>query len=165
MFFLFLFIFFASYFLFFTTVQAQCPVCVVTVGGGMLLAQKLGIDDFLASLWLSALTTSIAYWLATKATLKFFQNPYFVSLLLYLTVLIYFKITDQIGTPSNTLLGIDKLVFGTTVGLLTMFFANWFYPYIKAKNGNKTPFPYAKVAIPLVSLLLVTSFFKLTFKL
>ena len=165
MFFLFLFIFFASYFLFFTTVQAQCPVCVVTVGGGMLLAQKLGIDDFLASLWLSALTTSIAYWLATKATLKFFQNPYFVSLLLYLTVLIYFKITDQIGTPSNTLLGIDNLVFGTTVGLLTMFFANWFYPYIKAKNGNKTPFPYAKVAIPLVSLLLVTSFFKLTFKL
>ncbi len=25
---------------------AQCPVCIITVGGGMLLAQKLGIDDF-----------------------------------------------------------------------------------------------------------------------
>ena len=95
--------FFALYFLLPATVQAQCPVCVVTVGGGMLLAQKLGIDDFLASLWLSALTTSIAYWLATKATPKIFQNPYLVSLLLYLTVLIYFKITDQIGAPGNTL--------------------------------------------------------------
>ena len=165
MFFLFLFICLASCFLLSTTVQAQCPVCVVTVGGGMLLAQKLGIDDFLASLWLSALTTSIAYWLSTKATLKFFQNPYFVSFLLYLTVLIYFKITDQTGAPGNTLLGIDKLVFGTTVGLLTMFFANWFYPYIKAKNGGKTPFAYAKVVIPLASLILITLFLKFIFKL
>ena len=26
-------------------VYAQCPVCIVTVGGGMLLAQKLGIES------------------------------------------------------------------------------------------------------------------------
>lgn len=154
-----------SFWLLTSSVQAQCPVCIVTVGGGMLLAQKLGIDDFLASLWLSALSTAIAYWLATKAKIKIFQNPYLLSFLMYLTILLYFQITDQIGAPSNTLLGIDKLIFGTTVGLLTMFFANWFYPYIKSKNSNKTPFPYAKVAIPLASLLLVTLFFKLAFNL
>ena len=57
-----------------TSVGAQCPVCIITVGGGMLIAKKLGIDDFLISIWISALNTAIAFWLAPKLKIKFFKT-------------------------------------------------------------------------------------------
>ena len=43
-------------------VYAQCPVCIVTVGGGLLIAKKLGIDDLLTALWISGLNTAISFW-------------------------------------------------------------------------------------------------------
>lgn len=55
-----------SSFSFPVSVSAQCPICIVTVGGGMLIAKKLGIDDFLVSIWISALNTAIAFYLADK---------------------------------------------------------------------------------------------------
>ncbi len=136
--------------------QAQCPVCIVTVGGGMFLAQRLGVDNLLVSLWISALNTAIAYWLSTKSKAKIFKNPYINSLIFFITTLAYFKFANQLS---------QKITIGLSVGMLTMFFANWFYPYIKAKNGGKTPFAYAKVVIPLVSLILITLFLKFIFKL
>jgi len=151
------FLFLVSCFSFLVSpIQAQCPVCIVTVGGGMFLAQRLGVDSLLVSLWISALNTAIAYWLADKSKVKFFKNSYINSLILFITTLAYFQFTNQLS---------QKITIGLAIGMFTMFFANWFYPYIKAKNGGKTPFAYAKVVIPLVSLLLITLFLKLIFKL
>ena len=56
---------------FITPAYAQCPVCIITVGGGMLLAKKLGVDDLLVSIWISALNTAIAFWLAPKLKIKY----------------------------------------------------------------------------------------------
>lgn len=60
-----------SYSLLAVPVSAQCPVCIVTVGGGMFLADRLGIDDFLVSLWISGLNVAISFWLATKIKNRF----------------------------------------------------------------------------------------------
>ena len=122
----------------------------------MFLAQRLGVDNLLVSLWISALNTAIAYWLSTKSKAKIFKNPYINSLIFFITTLAYFKFANQLS---------QKITIGLSVGMLTMFFANWFYPYIKAKNGGKTPFAYAKVVIPLASLILITLFLKFIFKL
>jgi len=145
-------------------VGAQCPVCVVTVGGGMLIAQKLGVDDLLASIWISALNVAISFWLASVIKQKFLKNGYLLTAITLLLTLIYFKVTDQIGAPNNQLFGIDKIIFGQVVGTITMITGNNFYQFVKAKLGH-APFPYAKVVFPLFIVLFVTILFKLIFKL
>lgn len=150
---------------------AQCPICIVTVGGGMLIAKKLGIDDLLVSIWISALNTAISFWLASKLHndklmfKKILGNPWLLSILMLGLTLFYFQFTGQIGHPANKLLGIDKIIFGQTLGMFTMFVGNFIYGFTKYKNSNKTLFPYAKVVFPVGSVLLVTLIFKFFFNL
>jgi len=148
-----------------TPVAAQCPVCIVTVGGGMLIAKKLGIDDFLVSIWISALNTAISFWLAPKLKLKLLKNPWLLSSIMLGLTLAYFQFTDQIGSGGNQLLSLDKIILGQIIGLLAMFIGNFIYGFTKSKNGNKTLFPYAKVVFPVGLVLLVTLFFQFVFNL
>ncbi|HAP37300.1 hypothetical protein A2574_02430 [Candidatus Shapirobacteria bacterium RIFOXYD1_FULL_38_32] len=169
------FILISAFLLFVSTapVAAQCPVCIVTVGGGMFLAQRLGIDDLLVSIWISALNTAIAFYLAPKINsgvrrnkiLQIFANPWILSILLYLTTILYFQFTNQLGVSTNKLLGFDKIFLGQTIGLLTMFAGNYLYSYFKTKNGNKALFPYSKVVFPVGMVLLITLIFKFSFNL
>lgn len=147
-----------------SSAHAQCPVCIITVGGGMLIAKKLGIDDFLVSIWISALNTAIAFWLAPKIKIKFLKNGHILALLLLATTLSYFYFTDQIG-PSNQIIGLNKIVFGQVVGLVAMAIGTHLYLLLKKRNGGKTIFPYARVVFPVSLVLLATLIFKLIFKL
>ena len=157
--------------LFVTPSYAQCPVCIVTVGGGMLIAKKLGIDDLLVSIWISALNTAISFYLASKFQndkmmfKKIFSNPWFLSILLFATTLIYFQTTGQLHHPKNQLLGIDKIIFGQTVGMIAMFIGNFIYGFTKYKNSGKALFPYSKVVFPVGLVLLITLAFKFGFSL
>jgi hypothetical protein len=146
-------------------VYAQCPICIVTVGGGMLIAKKLGVDDLLVSIWISALDTAIAFWLASKFKNKFLRNPWLLSFIMLALTLFYFQFTNQIGHLSNRLLGIDKIIFGQSLGLLAMFLGNFIYGFTKYKNNGKTLFPYAKVVFPVGLVLIVTFIFKFAFHL
>lgn len=151
--------------IFVKSVYAQCPVCVVTIGGGMLIASKLGIDDFLVSLWISGLNTALSFWLAPKIKNKYFGSPLLFSLFLFVSTLSYFYFTDQIGVLTNQLLGIDKIILGQSLGLLIMFLGIFIDRYSRKLNGGKILFPYQKVLFPFLSLLLFTLLFKLIFKL
>jgi hypothetical protein len=149
---------------------AQCPVCVVTVGGGMLLAKKFGVDDFLVSIWISALNTALSFWIATgmrekSLKPKFLHNPWIFSVLMFAMTIAYFQFTDQIGHVSNKLLGMDKILFGQTLGMFVMFIGNFIYGFTKYRNGGKTLFPYAKVVFPVGLVTLTTIIFKLAFRL
>ena len=144
---------------------AQCPVCIVTVGGGMFLAKKLGIDDFLVSLWISALNTAISFWLAPKIKNKILGNPIIFSFLMLGLTLFYFIYTDQTGSPTNKIIGLDKTIFGQSLGLLIMFLGIFIDRYSRKLNNGKILFPYQKVVFPVGSLMFFTLFFKLIFKL
>jgi len=144
---------------------AQCPVCIVTVGGGMLIAKRLGVDDLIVSIWISALNTAISFWLASKFKNKLLRNPWLLSFIMFGLTLFYFQFTGQLGSPSNRVLNIDKILFGQSVGLLAMFLGNFIYGFTKYKNKLKTLFPYAKVVFPLATVLIFTLVFKLAFKL
>jgi len=150
---------------FISPAYAQCPVCIVTVGGGMLIAKKLGVDDLLVSVWISALNTAIAFWLAPKLRYKIFKNPYILALILLITTLTYFQFTGQLSSTANQVLGLNKIILGQVSGLIIMIIGNFIYAFTKKKNGNKTLFPYARVVFPLISVIIVTFFFKLIFKL
>lgn len=154
------FLFFISlYFIFSTSALAQCPVCIVTVGGGMLLAKKLGIDDLIVSLWISGLNVAIAYWLAPKFKYKILKNPYISIILLLASTLFYFQFTDQISANSNRFLGIDKIIFGQVLGTLLVIFGHLIDQFIRSKNNNQVLFYYQKVILPLSLLILSTIFF------
>jgi hypothetical protein len=150
---------------------AQCPVCIVTVGGGMLIAKQLGIDDFLVSIWISAMNTAISFWLASKLQndklmfKKILGNPWLLSLIMLALTLSYFQFSGQIGHTTNRLLGLDKIVFGQTIGLLAMFIGNFIYGFTKYKNNGKAIFPYSKVVFPVGIVLLITLVFKFSFNL
>ena len=143
---------------------AQCPVCIVTVGGGMILAKTLGIDDFLVSLWISGVNTAISFWLAPKIKNRFFGSPIIFSLLMYLSTLLYFIFTQQTGSFSNQILGMDKISFGLTLGLFIWFLGIFIDRYSRKLNGNKILFPYQKVVFPLGLLTIFTLLFKFIFK-
>lgn len=144
---------------------AQCPVCIVTVGGGMLIAKKLGVDDFLVSLWISALNTAISFWLVPKIKNKILGNPIVFSLLMLMFTLFYFGYTNQIGVITNKILGLDKIVFGQTLGLLIMFLGIFIDRYSRKLHGGKILFPYQKVVFPVGLLIIFTLLFKLIFNL
>ena len=144
---------------------AQCPVCIVTVGGGMILAKKLGIDDFLVSLWISGLNTAISFWLAPKIKNRFFGNPVILSVLMLGLTLSYFIFTNQTGSVGNQLFGIDKLIFGQSLGLLIWLLGIFIDRKSRVLNGGKILFPYQKVVFPISVLIILTLVFKLLFKL
>lgn len=146
-------------------VLAQCPVCIVTVGGGMLIAKKLGIDDFLVSLWISGLNTAISFWLAPKIKNRLLGSPIILSFLMFILTIFYFDYTDQIGSATNKLLGLDKIIFGQSLGILIMFLGIFVDRYSRKLNNGKILFPYQKVVFPVGFLMLFTLLFKLIFKL
>ena len=146
-------------------VYAQCPVCIITVGGGMLLAKKLGIDDLLVSIWISALNTAISFWIASKFKNRLLQNPLLLSLLMYGLTIAYFQFSGQMGPLNNRLHGIDKIFLGQTLGLVAMVSGNIIYLVTKKNNGGKALFPYSKVVFPVVIVILITSIFKFAFNL
>ncbi|MDD4026841.1 MAG: hypothetical protein PHO75_01465 [Candidatus Shapirobacteria bacterium] len=147
------------------TVYAQCPVCIVTVGGGMLIAQKLGVDDFLVSLWISALNTAISFWLAPKIKNRILGSPIILSLLMLGFTLFYFYYTNQIGVVTNKILGLDKIIFGQILGLFVMFFGIFIDRKSRKLNSDKILFPYQKVVFPVGLLIIFTLLFKLILKL
>ena len=148
-----------------TPIAAQCPVCIVTVGGGMYLAKKLGIDDFLVSLWISGLNTAIAFWAATKIKHRVFGSPIILSILMVALTLVYFIFTDQTGGATNKVIGLDKIIFGQILGMFIWFLGVFVDRHSRKLNGGKILFPYQKVIFPVSILLIFTILFKLLFKL
>jgi len=143
------------------TASANCPVCILTVGGGLFLAEKLGIDNLLVSIWLSGLNTAIAFWLASKVKNKYLNNPFLWSVGFYMMTIIYLVFSKQIGGPKNIFMGIDKTLFGMTVGIIVFLISYLIDQLIRHKNNNKVLFPYQKVIIPFVLLLIATIGFKM----
>jgi hypothetical protein len=141
------------------TALANCPVCIVTVGGGLILAEKLGIDTLLVSIWIAGLNTAIAFMIADKIKRPgIWKNGYLWSLIFLATALGYVYWTGQAGMGNN-LWGIDKSVLGMSVGTGIFFGAVQIDKYIRSKREGKVLFYYQKVIIPLVGLLLATIVF------
>lgn len=140
-----------------STVNAQCPVCIVTVGGGLFLAKKLGIDNLLTALWISGLNVAIAFWFVTFVKKpKLFKNPFIWTGILFFSTYFYLVSTQQMYHKNDTFMNVDKVLVGLIVGTLIWLLGIGIDKFIRKYNQGKVLFYYQKVIIPL-SLLLVTS--------
>lgn len=138
-------------------VYANCPVCIVTVGGGLYLAKKLGIDDLLVSIWLSGLNSAIAYWIASNMKNKLLKNGFGWATVFFILTIGYLVYTNQIGHTGNSILGIDKIIVGMTLGFVVFVKAVFLDALLRKKNKGRVFFPYQKVIIPLLLLIITTA--------
>ncbi|QQG44584.1 MAG: hypothetical protein HYW86_01575 [Candidatus Roizmanbacteria bacterium] len=150
--------------MFVKSAYATCPVCIVTVGGGLFIAKKLGIDDLLVSIWISGLNTTLGFWIASRTKRFIFRNPVITSLILYGLTVGYLIYSKQIGHAGNTFWNIDKILLGMSLGMFIFFLAIFIDKFLRYKNGGKVVFFYQKVIIPVLMLVVTTVLFSFLLK-
>jgi len=147
------------------TVYAQCPVCIVTVGGGLFLAQKLGIDSLLTALWISGLNTAISFWFVSFIKKpKVLKNPFIWTIIMFLSTFAYLASTKQMYHKNNTFLHIDKVLVGLVVGMIVWLLGIGADKLIRKYNNGKVLFFYQKVIVPLSFLIAATGLFAVLIK-
>ncbi|MCX6763391.1 MAG: hypothetical protein NTZ97_01490 [Candidatus Moranbacteria bacterium] len=142
--------------------QAVCPVCTVAVGAGIGLSRWLGIDDVITGLWIGGLTVSMIMWTINWLNKKkwHFKGREIYSILGYYVIIVlplYFM--KSVWHPLNTLWGINKLLLGIILGSVFFFAGAVYYNYLKKKNDGHAYFPFQKVAMPILPLIILSLIF------
>jgi hypothetical protein len=140
------------------SVKAVCPICTIAVGAGLGLSRYLGIDDAVSSLWIGGLILSVAFWSIDwlkKKNVKFKYRDVLAFVFWYGITLIPLQLTGIIGHPFNTILGIDKIVFGTAVGSIFFLLGVWADKKVRLIRGKQL-FPFQKVVFPVISLAIIS---------
>lgn len=136
-----------------------CPVCVVAIGAGLGLSRWFGIDDIISSVWIGAFLFAITSWTLSfmkKKKWDFTDDGIIVTLAYVLLTFIPLYYAEIVGHPQNQIWGIDKIIFGSSIGASAVFLGNLLHLYFKKKNNGKSFFPYQRVAVP-VAVLILTS--------
>lgn len=146
--------------IFVRSVFATCPVCVVAVGGGLWLAGTLGIDDLIVSIWIGALVTALATVLAGKfKKIKLPQAEVSWSVIFYFLTLATLQLQGKLNNPYCRIFGVCKIWLGITVGTLVFLLGVFLDRFLRTKNEGKVFFPFQKVVLPVVAVLLVSLIF------
>jgi hypothetical protein len=144
------------------SVYAICPICTIAVGAGVGLAEWLGIDDTIIGLWIGGLTLSLIIWTISwfnKKNLGFFGQKTVISLAYYLMIVVPLYFTSIIGKPSNVLWGLDKLLLGIIFGSISFIAGALYYAFLKKHNNNRAYFPFQKVLMPVLPLIILSFVF------
>jgi len=136
-----------------------CPVCVVAIGAGFGFSRWFGIDDIITSVWIGAFMIAIISWTLSfmkKKGWSFTDDGIVITLAYMLLTYIPLYYAGIVGIPLNQIWGIDKIIAGSTVGAIFLFLGNWLHLYLKKENKGKSFFPYQRVAVPVVILVLIS---------
>jgi len=148
-----------SGFLWAGSVKAICPLCVIAIGAGLGLSRWLKIDDVVSSIWIGALLVALIMWTLIemkKHNWRFYFDTIIITLAYYLLTFVPLYYAGIVGHPLNKIFGIDKIVFGTAIGTAVFILSYVLHNYLKKINNGKSFFPYQKVVLPVVILLLTS---------
>lgn len=146
----------------FHSAQAICPICTAAVGAGVLITRHYGIDDTIAGAWVGALLVSASLWtddwMKKKNIKTKYQGVWLVAAYFLLMVLpLYFK--GLIGHPLNQICGVDKLLVGIVFGGLFFELGNEINLKLKERNGGKVYFPFQKVVLAILPVIVLSGVF------
>lgn len=147
--------------------QAVCPVCTVAVACALGLSRWLKIDDSVTGLWIGGLLVSTSIWTIQylrKKKWTFKGMPIATFIFYYLTVILSLHWTKMLGITTNCFWGMDKLLWGMIVGSILFLAGVAFSSYLKKKNNDKVYFPFQKVVMPIIPLLIMSLVFYLITK-
>lgn len=140
--------------------NAQCPACLVTIGGSVLLSRYLGIDDLLIGIWVGGFIISFGLWSAKFIKKTFFKGQNWVlTTILWITTVWSLKLAKFIGNPTCKIHGHDKLLTGIISGTIVFLLAygtDQVLRKLNKKNSGKAFFPYQRVVLPVVLLIIAT---------
>lgn len=157
-------LFVIQYSIFPAPARAVCPICTVAVAGGLGLSRYFGIDDSIIGIWAGGLMVSITMWTIDWLSKKDFKLLKGVSnKLIAVLVFLFWVLTTYvplfelniIGHPFNTILGIDKLVFGSIIGFLGFLLGVWGDKKVR-EIKDKQLFNFQKVVFPVASLIILS---------
>jgi len=142
-------------------VQAVCPVCTVAVGAGVGISRLIGIDDSITGVWIGGLIISSGLWMADFIRKKQWKIP--IPEILSILLMLLFVIpplywSNMIGVTNNTLLGIDKIIFGSAIGSLIFFLGVGIDKWLRLTNNDKVYIYYQKVIVPVLLLSIISLF-------
>jgi hypothetical protein len=142
--------------------QAFCPVCTVAVGAGVGLSRWLGIDDSITGLWVGGLTVSVSIWTINwlkKKNYNFKLRALITFIFYYALIVLPLFFMGIIGHPFNKLWGVDRLLLGVIIGSIAFYAAGAWYQHLKKKNNDRAHFPFQKVAMPILALVVLSFVF------
>ena len=157
------FLFSFLFFIFQSSVFAVCPLCTIAAAGGIEVTRILGVDDLISSIWIGGLIVSAALWLsdflAKKKILKPIWREFLSLILFYFLTIPFLYWGKMIGLPGNTFLGIDKIVFGITIGSFVFLLGVFLDKFLRKINGGKVFIYYQKVILPILFLTIISLMF------
>jgi len=140
-----------------------CAVCTVAIGASLSIARKMGVKDEVVGVWAGAMLAILGYWVMRWFDKKNWHFRYRDSLLMILSVAsIGFVYLGELEYDPMVFLGflyIDSFLFSTIIGALVFIGAMNFYEWMKARNGGHAHFPFEKVVIPVLTVLIVSLLF------
>lgn len=145
-----------------TRIYAVCPVCVIAVGAGVGLSRWLKISDAITGLWIGGFIVAMIAWTIgwlDKKNIKFKGRKIITTLVYYAIIIIPLYYKGIIGSPANLFCGCDKLLFGIIVGSIVFLAGNIYYEYLKKKNNGHAYFPFQKVVMPVLPLVVLSLVF------
>lgn len=141
-------------------VFATCPVCVVAVGGGLWIAERLGVDDLIAAIWIGALVTAFALALAGKFKKIKLPHPQVSwTVVFYLLTLATLQIAGKLNNPYCKIWGVCKIWLGLTIGTVFFWLGVLLDKFLRSKNSGRVFFPFQKVVLPVLTTLLISLVF------
>ena len=142
--------------------RAVCPVCTIAVASGVGLSRYLGIDDIITGLWIGGLIVSMIMWTIGWLQKKHISFPgrNIIIILAYIALVVlplYFS--GFFSHEASCVCGINKLLLGIINGTLGFWTGAEWYTYLKIHHGNKAYFPFQKVVMPLLPLVILSLLF------
>ncbi|MDR3289732.1 MAG: hypothetical protein LBT02_00405 [Rickettsiales bacterium] len=129
-----------------------CAVCAIAIASGLGIARNLGVSETALGVWIGAFLFVLSRWTISWLEKKNIKKQW-VKVLTYLIWYggsifpLYLK-----DKPRYEFLGAIAIGTGILIGTLKL------YSHIKEKNG-KPHFPFEKVVLPVVSLILISILF------
>lgn len=151
-------------------VYSHCPLCTTGAVVGVGLTRSYGIDDSIVGLFLGALIVSSALWFnkwlkkrvnfpVQEILLMVFSFLAVVIPLYYAGLITDFEMVKSMPEHHSMLgfgvLGIDKLLLGTIIGTLVIWFVFTLSDSIKKERG-KVLFPYQGVSFMSIALIVLS---------
>lgn len=141
-----------------------CPVCMVTVGASLYLAEKSGLDKCVIGVWSGALLSIFGYFAMRYFNHKnwHFTGRDFLLMTLSISSISFIYMTQLTYTPAIIgFLYIDSFLLSNLCGAFIFIFGIHFYEWLKEKNSGHAHFPFEKVVVPVLCVALISLLFYL----
>lgn len=151
----------------FAFVPLICDLCTVGVIAGLSISRYLWVDDSVIGVWVGACIVTLIVMTNTyleKKKIRFFLRNIIISLTYIGFSFVSLYYADVIGIHRNTFLYstsifLDKILVSSIIGGVVLMTSSIVYQFLKSQNNNRAHFPFEKVAIPLISLIITSVIF------